>query len=142
MTDEPQDLPAKSGKKANQTSFKPGYDPRRWLKGRGKKSPEQREGDEILRAVYWKELSREFDAATGKPLEPEETLTALELAVRNEIKKRFNNVAERIAGKVTEKVDVTTNGKDITKVIIEYVDDTTPALTPSAKVDQDPAQEV
>ena len=106
MTDEPEIMPVKSGKKANQTSFKPGFDKRRWLKGRAPKSPEQREGEKILRAVYWKELSREFDAASGKPLEPEETLTALELAVRTQIKKDFRSIADRIAGKVTERVDL------------------------------------
>ena len=110
MTDEPEtnlqnqvETPKRGNNPTGKGGLKKGYDPRRWMKGRGPKSPEQREADEIVRAVYWKELSREFDAATGKPLETEETLTALELAARNEIKKRFNNVVERIAGKVQDK---------------------------------------
>ena len=113
MTDEPEnyqqnvvnDMRGKT-EGARRTQFKPGYDKKRWVKGRGVKSPEQREGEEILRAVYWKELSREFDAASGKPLEPEETLTALELAVRTQIKNNFRAIADRIAGNVTERVDL------------------------------------
>lgn len=113
--DRQQNLPPDKKRPPTSGSFKPGFDKRRWLKGRGGKSPEQREGDEILRAVYWKELSRVFDVATGKPIEPEPEgeITALELAVRQQIKKQFDKVAERIAGKVTDKVDVTSGGEKI-----------------------------
>lgn len=97
----------------NLKPFKKGYDPRRWLGGRGKKSPEQRQGDEILRAVIWEELSREFDTASMKPLETPETVDALRLMIRTWIKKNPAAVAERIAGKVTEKVDVTSGGENI-----------------------------
>ena len=105
----------KPGKKRPpvKTSFKPGYDPRRWLKGRGKKSPEQREGDEILRAVIWEELSREFDTGSMKPLETPETIDAMRLMVRTWIKKNPAAVAERIAGKVTDRVDVTSGGEKL-----------------------------
>ena len=118
MTDEPENRQQNqpNGKKRPPTSgsLKKGYDPRRWLKGRGPKSPEQREGEEILRAVYWKELSREFDARTGKPLtQDEETLTTLEIAVRNQIKKQFDKVADRIAGAVTKNVDIKSDGKPL-----------------------------
>ena len=99
--------------------FKKGYDPRRWLGGRGKKSPEQREGDEILRAVIWEELSREFDTASMKPLESSETIDALRLMVRSWIKKRPDLVAERIAGKVTERLEHT--GKDGNELVIKIV---------------------
>ena len=71
-----------------------------------KKSPEQREGDAILRAVIWEELSREFDTASMKPLENPETIDALRLMVRTLIKKNPAAVAERIAGKVTETVKI------------------------------------
>jgi hypothetical protein len=93
------------GKKRPPTagSFKPGYDRRRWLKGRGKKSPEQREGEEILRAVIWEELSREFDARDGKAVDAEETVDALRMMVRSWMRKRPGEIADRIAGKVTEK---------------------------------------
>ena len=77
--------------------LKKGYDPRRWLKGRGPKSPEQREGEEILRAVIWEELSREFDAATMKPLESTSEIDAMRLMVRSWIKKKPNEIADRIA---------------------------------------------
>jgi hypothetical protein len=97
----------------NLKPFKKGYDPRRWLSGRGKKSPEQREGEEILRAVIWEELSREFDMATMKPTETAETVDALRLMVRTWIKKNPAAVAERIAGKVTDRVDVTSGNKPI-----------------------------
>jgi hypothetical protein len=93
--------------------FKKGYDPRRWVNGRGKKSADQKKGDEILRAVIWEELSREFDMATMKPTETAETVDALRLMVRTWIKKNPAAVAERIAGKVTERVDLTTKGESI-----------------------------
>lgn len=120
MTDE--NLPAKTGKKANRTSFKPGYDPRRWLKGRGKKSPEQREADAILRAVIWEELAREFDKRTMTPLEEEEVVDALRLTIRSLLKKKPEILLERIAGKVTDKVDVTSKGKPLTTIGVRYID--------------------
>jgi hypothetical protein len=107
------DSTAKPVGNGNLKPFKKGYDPRRWLGGRGRKSPEQREGDEILRAVIWEELSREFDMATMKPTETAETVDALRLMVRTWIKKNPAAVAERIAGKVTERVDLTTKGESI-----------------------------
>jgi hypothetical protein len=100
---------------ARQAQFKPGFDKRRWLGGRGKKSPEQREGDEILRAVIWEELSREFDTNGMKPLETPETIDALRLMVRTWIKKKPELIAERIAGKVTEKHEFGgMDGKELT----------------------------
>jgi len=110
MTDERSNT---AGKLPTGKPFKKGYDPRRWLGGRGKKSPEQREGDEILRAVIWEELSREFDTATMKPLETPETVDAMRLMVRSWIKKDFRTISERIAGKVTDRVDVTSGGKEL-----------------------------
>jgi hypothetical protein len=110
------------GKKRPPTagSFKPGYDRRRWLKGRGKKSPEQREGEEILRAVIWEELSREFDARDGKAVDAEETVDALRMMVRSWMRKRPGEIADRIAGKVTDKVDVTSNGKGINEIVMNW----------------------
>lgn len=112
-----------NGEGSKQTRFKPGFDKRRWLNGRGKKSPEQKEGEEILLAVYWKELSREFDPVTGKPLTPdEEPLTALEIAARKEIKTKFNNVVERVAGKVTDRLDLSNKDGSL-KIIIQKASD-------------------
>ena len=98
---------------ARQAQFKPGYDPRRWLNGRGKKSPEQKEGEKILLAVIWDELSREFDTGTMKPLETPETVDAMRLMVRSWIKKRPDLIAELIAGKVLERHDITSKGEQI-----------------------------
>ena len=120
MTDE---VPVKSGKKANSTSFKKGFDARRWVKGRSPKSPEQREGEAILRAVIWEELSREF-GTDMKPLEQPETVDAMRLMVRGWIKKHPEQIADRIAGKVTDKVDVTSGGKSLTVQIIPASQDT------------------
>ena len=106
MTDESTDPTVKPVGNGNLKPFKKGYDPRRWLNGRGKKSPEQKEGEEILRAVIWEELSREFDTGSLKPLEQPETVDALRLMVRTWIKKRPEEIAQRIAGKVTDKVDL------------------------------------
>lgn len=107
----------------NLKPFKKGYDSRRWVSGRGKKSPEQREGEEILRAVIWEELSREFDAVNGmKPLEQSETIDAFRLMVRSWIKKRPEEIAQRIAGKVTENLNVKVNGS-LKQVVTVYIPD-------------------
>ena len=100
------DSTAKPVGNGNLKPFKLGYDPRRWMGGRGKKSPEQREGEQILRAVIWEELSRDFDVASMKPLENPDTIDALRLMVRQWIKKHPEQVADRIAGKVQESVKV------------------------------------
>ena len=86
--------------------FKPGFDPRRWMQGRGKKSPEQKEGEEILLSVIWEELSRELDS-NGNLLGTSETIDVLRAAVRKAIQKDFRTIMERIAGRVTEKVEMT-----------------------------------
>lgn len=123
MTDE---LTAKSTGNGNLRPFKKGFDARRWMNGRGKKSPEQREGERILRAVIWEELSRDFDTASMKPLESSETIDAMRLMVRGWIKKHPAEVAERIAGKVTQQVDVTSGGEKIGwKEFISKADDGT-----------------
>ena len=124
MTDEPdnilQNVEKTDGRGKSEgskrTQLKPGFDKRRWLGGRGKKSPEQKEGEEILLAVIWDELSREFDTGTMKPLETPETVDALRLMVRTWIKKRPEEIAQRIAGKVTEKHEI--GGKDGKELII------------------------
>jgi hypothetical protein len=120
MTDENPTPAVKSVGMANLKPFKKGYDPRRWLNGRGKKSPEQREGEQILRAVIWEELSREFDTARMKPLDDAETVDALRLMVRTWIKKRPAEIAERIAGKVPQPVELT--GKDGGAVAVQFVE--------------------
>ena len=122
MTDEPEKVQQNldSKEKINQTPaskaarFKPGFDARRWLRGKGTKSPEQKEGEKILLAVIWEELSREFDTGSMKPLETPETVDALRLMVRTWIKKRPELIAERIAGKVIDKHEFGgTDGKDL-----------------------------
>jgi cytochrome oxidase assembly protein ShyY1 len=55
-----------------------------------------------------------------KPLEQSDTIDALRLMVRGWIKKRPEEIANRIAGKVAEKVDVKSD--NVTKVLIEYAD--------------------
>ena len=112
MTDDPKPAvkSADSAQKPNGRPFAKGYDPRRWLGGRGKKSADQQEGEKILMAVIWEELSREFDTATMKPKETPEEIDALRLMVRSWIKKKPELIAERIAGKVTDRVDVNTDG--------------------------------
>ena len=121
-------LAAKPARKRKQGGkgkpFKKGFDPNRWLGGRGIKSPEQREGEEILRTVIWEELSREFDTSTMKPLEQSETIDAMRLMVRSWIKKKPETIADRIAGKVVEKHDVTSDGKPLTIVIKKASDGT------------------
>jgi len=110
----------------NLKPFKKGYDPRRWLGGRGKKSPEQKKGEEILLAVIWEELSREYDTRTKTLVDEPEVIDTMRLMVRQWIKRQPEKVAERIAGKVADKVEQT----GTQKVIIEYADsDNTPETT-------------
>lgn len=109
MTDENENPTAKSVGNGNLRPFAKGFDKRRWMQGRGKKSPAQKEGEEILLAVIWEELSREFDTVNLKPLEQPETVDALRLGVRNTIKKNFDKIMERIAGKVKEVHDHNVN---------------------------------
>ena len=104
----------------NLKPFKKGYDPRRWLGGRGKKSPEQKKGEEILLAVIWEELSREFDTRTKSLVDEPEVIDTMRLMVRQWIKRQPDKIADRIAGKVTDKVDLTSGGKAIS---IRLVDD-------------------
>ena len=85
--------------------FKKGYDPRRWLGGRGKKSPEQKEGEKILLAVIWEELSREYDTRTKTVIDDAEIVDTMRLMVRQWIKRQPDKIAERIAGKVVDKIE-------------------------------------
>jgi hypothetical protein len=103
--------------------LKKGYDPRRWMNGRGKKSPEQKEGEQILLSVIWEELSREFETASMKPTETPETVDALRLMVRTWIKKRPDLIADRIAGKVVEKKNIELSGRISWKEFINADDD-------------------
>ena len=113
---------AKSAKPRGK-AFKKGYDPRRWLSGRGVKSPEQKEGEKILLAVIWEELSREFDTRTKQLVDEPEVIDTMRLMVRQWIKRQPDKIADRIAGKVADKVEL--DGTQ--KVIIEYSDsDNTP----------------
>lgn len=123
MTDEPTPSTAKPVGNGNLKPFKKGFDPRRWLNGRGTKSPEQKEGERILLAVIWEELSREFDTGSMKPLETPETIDAMRLMVRTWIKKKPELIADRIAGKVQDKLDLTSKGNEIANVITIYIPD-------------------
>ena len=99
---------------ANPSSLKPfkkGYDPRRWLGGRDKKSPEQKESEKILLAVIWEELSREYDTRTKTVIDDAEIVDTMRLMVRQWIKRSPDKIAERIAGKVTERIDLGGNVK-------------------------------
>ena len=85
-------------------------------------SPEQKEGERILLAVIWEELSREFDTGSMKPLDTPETIDALRLMVRTWIKKKPELIAERIAGKVTDRVDLSNSDGSLTPPkIIEII---------------------
>lgn len=128
MTFESTPKPANNKAKPRGKAFKKGFDPKRWLGGRGLKSPEQREGEKILTAVIWEELSREFDADKMKPLETPETIDAMRLMVRSWIKKHPDQIADRIAGKVQAKLDLsnsdgTLKPPQVIEVIRTYVKD-------------------
>lgn len=107
--------------------FQKGFDPRRWLGGRGKKSASQREGEKILLAVIWDELSKLY-GDDGKPLELDAETDALRLMVRRMIEKQPRDIVERIAGKVSAPVDVTTDGEKLQNKITLIVERASEAI--------------
>ena len=119
-------------------SFKKGFDERRWLKGRPK-VPKDKQA--LFDGLIWEILSEEVEHPVTK-----EKVDRLRLMLRSMTtnKNQQDKLLDRVFGKVQERVDLTTNGKDINKVLIEYVDSqsTTSKTTPSAASDQDEPQEV
>jgi hypothetical protein len=111
--------------------FKPGYDPRRWLKGRPKKPASLKEAEELVSHVIWEELSR-----TIKNPETGDEIDSLRLMIRSMIRSKAtqDKILDRIAGKVAQTIQGPgENGELITKVV--FVDDTGDHKTPETPPD-------
>ena len=120
--------------------FKKGFDERRWYNG--SKSPRvPKDVKKLFDNLVWEILSEEVEHPVTK-----EKVDRLRLMLRSMTtnKNQQDKLLDRVFGKVQERLDLTTNGKDINKVVIEYVDSqsATSTLTPGAADDQDESQEV
>lgn len=140
MTDEPQppaeNLP-NDRRLANLKKGKPfvkGYDPRRNMRAVPKETTLIREKMRMIAAEI---IGEGTDAQ----------MTRFEAMLRQFFTSRnpaHNKLALQVLDPkiLIEQTDVTTNGKDINKVIIEYVEDSTPEITPSTEINQSEPQEV
>ena len=91
------------------TSFKPGYDPRRWMKGRGKKSPTMKEAEKIFSELIWDILSEEIENPnTHEKIDRFRAMLRSMTTSRQSADKQA--ILDRILGKVSQNVELT--GKD------------------------------
>jgi len=117
--------PAETGENVDKGHFKKGYDPRRWLKGAPKKPKSKRQAEELIEHVIWEILSEEIiNPATGQVVD---RLRAMIRSMSTN-KQTQDRLLDRIAGKVTQAVDVTTGGEKI-ELIVKYADDNPPSKT-------------
>jgi len=94
--------PLKPGENVDKGYFKPGYDPRRWLKGRPKKPKDKKAAEDLLEHVIWEELSRMIENKDSG-----ESVDALRLMIRSMIRNKAtqDKILDRIAGKVKDEVE-------------------------------------
>jgi hypothetical protein len=120
MTDDQQNQVETGERPINKGQLKKGYDPRRWIHGRPKKPADQKKAEDIVLHVIWEELSREIENPNTKEAED-----ALRLMVRSMIRNKQTQAAilDRIAGKVKQDVDITSEGKSLVIKIVKASDD-------------------
>ena len=115
--------------------FKKGFDSRRWVSGRPKKPKDLKAAEELVQHVIWEELSREITDGKG------EAVDALRLMIRSMIRNKTTQkeILERIAGKVTDRHELTGKDGEPLKVLIEYVNnnDTTAEITQGSTENQE-----
>lgn len=115
--------------------FKPGYDPNRWMKGRGKKSPTMKKAQEIFDALIWDILSEEItNPTTQEKIDRFRAMLRSMTTSRQSADKQA--ILDRILGKVKQDVELNT-GTEGLKVLIEYSQNTTPSPTPSPATDKE-----
>ena len=92
--------------------FKKGYDPRRWLKGQPKKPKDKKKAEELLEHIIWDVLSEEIrNPSNGESIDRLRAMIRSMTTSRQSADKQA--ILDRIAGKVTQNVDVTSNGETI-----------------------------
>lgn len=91
-------------------AFKKGYDPRRWMKGAPKKPKDKKRAEELLEHIIWDVLSEEItNPNTGEQVDRLRAMLRSMSTSRQSADKQA--ILDRIAGKVTQNVDVTSDGK-------------------------------
>lgn len=91
-------------------SFKKGYDPRRWMKGAPKKPKDKKRAEELLEHIIWDVLSEEIrNPSNGESIDRLRAMIRSMTTSRQSADKQA--ILDRIAGKVTQNVDVTSDGK-------------------------------
>lgn len=122
MTDSPlitgkqQAKPGKgNGAGSKLTQLKPGYDPRRWLKGRPRVPKDKAAAGKIIEQVIWDILSEEItNPATGEKVD---RLRAMVRSMSTN-KAMQDKLLDRIAGKVAQSVEI---GGEAGSVKIEVI---------------------
>ena len=123
MTDELAVKRANSNKKPRGKPLAKGYDPRRWVKGRMKKPDNLRAAEYLIRTVIWDVLSEEIvNPNTGEVVDRLRAMLRSMSTSRQSADKQA--LLDRIAGKVTQDIDVTSGGQALTIKIIKASDDT------------------
>ena len=110
------DQPANTGEILEESSkpgtFKKGYDPRRWLKGQPKKPKDKKKAEELLEHIIWDVLSEEIrNPSNGESIDRLRAMIRSMTTSRQSADKQA--ILDRIAGKVMQNVDVTTDGKEL-----------------------------
>lgn len=117
MTDDP----AESGENLDKGRFKKGYDPRRWMKGAPKKPKDKKRAEELLEHIIWDVLSEEIrNPSNGENIDRLRAMIRSMTTSRQSADKQA--ILDRIAGKVTQNVDVTSGGEKI-QIGIKGLDD-------------------
>ena len=98
-----------------------GYDPRRWMKGAPRKPKDKKRAEELLEHVIWDVLSEEIkNPNTGEAIDRLRAMVRSMTTSRQSADKQA--LLDRIAGKVTQDIDVTSGGQAIT-LVVKYADD-------------------
>ena len=113
----------KPAKKPRGKPLAKGYDPRRWLHGAPKKPKDKKRAEELLEHVIWDVLSEEIkNPNTGEAIDRLRAMVRSMTTSRQSADKQA--LLDRIAGKVTQDIDVTSGGQALTIKIIKASDDT------------------
>ena len=89
-----------------------GYDPRRWMHGAPKKPKDKKKAEELLEHIIWDVLSEEIrNPSNGEIIDRLRAMIRSMTTSRQSADKQA--ILDRIAGKVTQNVDVTSGGETI-----------------------------
>jgi len=114
MTDQ---TPALSGENLDEPkkkagTFRKGFDPRRWMTGAPKKPKDKKKAEELLEHIIWDVLSEEIrNPSNGESIDRLRAMIRSMTTSRQSADKQA--ILDRIAGKVTQNVDVTSGGEKI-----------------------------